>query len=173
MKMKYIVSAFCAVFMSLAMFAADAPAAAAAPAATEKWAVSLGGAGATTTDGDAVTGFGFDLSVGRYGKVLLPVEFGLRQGLTYTDSDVVLNTRVYNDWTLFTVAKKFDVFAGGNVGLSYGNTKPVWTIAPEAGFRWWLKDTVAVVGRVEVPFDMVEWEYNDTLRYYVGFLVRF
>jgi len=137
-----------------------------------EWVVSLGGAGATVTSGDTSTGFGADLSVGYTGKVLLPVEIGLRQGVTYSDNDTLLSTRVYSDWTLFTV-KNVDLFAGGAVGITYGNTKPIWTIAPEAGLRWWVKDDVAVIGRVEVPFDMVEWEYNDVLRYFIGFQVKF
>lgn len=137
-----------------------------------EWVVSLGGAGATVTSGDTSTGFGADLSVGYTGKVLLPVEIGIRQGITYDGDDTLLSTRVYADWTLFTV-KTVDVFAGGAAGITYGNTKPIWTIAPEAGLRWWVKNDVAVIGRVEVPFDMVEWEYNDVLRYFIGFQVKF
>jgi opacity protein-like surface antigen len=137
-----------------------------------EWVVSLGGAGATVTSGDTSTGFGADLSVGYTGEVILPVELGLRQGITYSDSDTILSTKVYADWTLFTV-KTVDVFAGGNAGLAYGNTKPEWELAPEAGVRWWVKDDVAVLGRVEVPFDMDGWEYKDTVRYFLGFQVKF
>ena len=137
-----------------------------------EWVVSLGGAGSTVTSGDTSTAFGADLSVGYTGRVLVPVELGVRQGISYDGDDTLLSTRVYADWTLFTV-KTIDVFAGGNAGLTYGNTKPEWEIAPEAGLRWWVKDDVAVLGRVEVPFDMDGWEYKDTLRYFLGFSVKF
>ena len=76
------------------------------------------------------------------------------------------------DWTLVTV-KTVDVFAGGNVGLQYGNTTPSWEIAPEAGVRWWLKDDVAVLARAEYPFDMDGWEQKDVFRYFLGFQVKF
>jgi hypothetical protein len=142
------------------------------PVAAEAWTVSLGGVGSSVTSGDTATVFGADLSVGRTGKLLLPLEGGLRQSISYDGDDTLLTTRVYLDWTLFTV-KTVDVFAGGNVGLQYGNTTPSWEIAPEAGVRWWLKDDVAVLARAEYPFDMDGWEQKDVFRYFLGFQVKF
>lgn len=176
---KWIVGVLCAVMLATSALAADTVAASTNATVTvqqvePQWAVSLGGAGATVTSGDVETAFGLDLSVGRYGEILLPVEYGIRQSISFSDDDTILTTRVYNDWTLFTAKDlNLDLFAGGNVGLTYGNTKPVWTIAPEAGVRWWVKNDVAILARVEVPFDMVEWEYNDTVRYFLGFSVKF
>jgi hypothetical protein len=139
----------------------------------ENWVLSLGGVGVTVTE-PSDTSFGVDLAVGLTGKFILPNEFGLRQSFSYANDDVTLNTRLYNDWTLFTVKKvNLDLFAGGAVGLQYGNQTPSWEIAPEAGFRWWLKDDVAVLTRVEIPFDLAVWEFKDVVRYFIGFQLKF
>jgi hypothetical protein len=139
----------------------------------EAWTVSLGGVGSTVTRGDVGTAFGADLSIGRTGKSFLPVEGGIRQGISYDGNSTTLaTTKLYIDWTLLTV-KKVDVFAGGNVGVTYGNTKPQWEIAPEAGLRWWVKNDVAVLARTEVPFDLDGWGFKDTVRYFLGFSVKF
>lgn len=170
-----IVGALCAVALTVSALAAEQTTptltlqTTVAPA--PQWAVTLGGTGATVTD-DGDSAFGIDLSVGRTGVLLLPNEFGLRQSVSYGDSDTTLNTRVYNDWTLFTW-KTVDLFGGAAIGLQYGNQKPSWEIAPEAGARWWVKKDVAVLARVEVPWDLAEWEFKDTLRYFLGFQVKF
>ena len=52
------------------------------PVAAEAWTVSLGGVGSSVTSGDTATVFGADLSVGRTGKLLLPIEGGLRQSIS-------------------------------------------------------------------------------------------
>jgi hypothetical protein len=143
-------------------------------APTESWVLSLGGAGSTVTKGDTGTQFGVDLSLGHTGHLVLPLEAGLRQGVTYDGSSTTIGTtKLYSDWTLFTVLKTLDVFVGGNVGLSYGNTTVLWTAAPEAGARLWLKKDVAVLARVEVPFDLNGGKYTDTLRYSLGVAVKF
>ena len=161
---KWIVGAFCAVALATSAYAAEP---------VEAWTVSLGGGGSTMTDGATPTVFGLDLSVGRTGKLLLPVEGGIRQSVSYGDGTTLLSTRGYMDFTLFTVAKTVDVFAGGNVGISYGNTTPSWEIAPEAGLRLWLKDSVAILARAEAPFNLDGWAFKDTVRYFVGFQVKF
>jgi hypothetical protein len=66
-----------------------------------------------------------------------------------------------------------DLFGGANVGITYGNTKPLWGVAPEAGLRFWLKKDVAVVTRVEYPYDITNAEWSDTLRYFLGFMLKF
>ena len=169
---KLLVGTLCAVslLMAPAAFADDV----ATPVPAESWVLSLGGVGSTVTSGDTETVAGVNLSVGRYGEVILPVEFGLRQSVAYDGDDTLLTTAVYNDWTLFTVKKvNLDLFVGGNVSLTYGNTKPEWSIAPEGGLRWWVKDDVAVLARIEAPFDLDGWEFRDTLSYTVGFQVKF
>lgn len=160
---KWIASTLCALaLVASTAFAAD----------NGEWTLSLGGAGSTVTTENGVTSGGADLSIGHTGKLLLPLEAGVRQGFLYNGSDAIFNTGIYADFTLLTV-KKVDVFAGGNVGVTYGNTPALWTIAPEAGLRWWLKDDVAVLARAEVPFDLSGWEYKDSFRYFLGFQVKF
>lgn len=143
-------------------------------APTEAWVLSLSGAGSTVTKGDTGTQFGVDVSLGHTGHLVLPMEAGLRQGVSYDGSSTTIGTtKLYSDWTLFTVLKTLDVFVGGNVGLAYGNTPVSWTASPEAGARLWLKRDVAVLARVEVPFDLNNGKYTDTLRYSLGVAVKF
>lgn len=178
---KWIVGALCALALVTSTFAAtNTVATAKAPAQTvqaESWVLTLGGVGAQSTDA-ATGGFGLDLSVGRTGHLLFPLEAGLRQNVTFADVEgettTLFTTRLYSDWTLVSLFdKKVDLFGGGAVGLTYGNTKPLWEIAPEAGARWWVKKDVAIVGRVEVPWNLENWEFKDTLRYFLGFQVKF
>lgn len=191
---KTIVGVFCALLLVTSAFAADtavkatnAPVAVETVKATntpaftllgdqpklaEAWVLTLGGVGATKTGNDSSSAFGLDVSIGRTGHLLLPLEAGLRQSISYNDSETRLNTRLYSDWNLLTY-KKFDLFAGGAVGVAYGDGKPAWEIAPEAGLRYWLKKDVAVIGRAEVPWNMDGWEFQDSVRYFLGFQVKF
>lgn len=141
----------------------------------EQWVLSLGGVGATGTDSDGETAFGIDLSIGRTGHLLLPLEGGLRQSFSYAtegEDTALLSTRGYLDVTLLDF-KGFDLFVGGNIGLLYGNTEPEWGLSPEAGLRFWLKKDVAILGRVEYPYDLTNGEWDDTLKYFLGFQVKF
>lgn len=169
---KLFVGVFCALtLLATSTFAADVVKSTNAP--TESWTLTLGGVGSTVTEGDLGTSAGLNLSVGRTGHLLLPLEAGVRQGVTYDgDSSTLFNTRVYADWTLFTV-KSVDVFAGGNVGLTYGNMTPVWAVAPEVGARWWLKDDVAVLARAELPYNLTKGTFNHSVDYLLGFMVKF
>lgn len=157
------VSGTAALFLVASAFAADS---------NDAWAVSLGGVGSTDLNSSA-TALGVNLEVGRTGKVLLPVEVGLRQGVAYADGNTILNTGVYSDVTLLTVKNTVDLFVGGNVGAQYGNCKTFWTVAPEAGVRVWVKRDVAILARVDAPVDLEEWDFLDTTRYFVGFQVKF
>lgn len=141
----------------------------------EQWTLSLGGSGATTTTGDSESIFGADISFGRTGHLLLPLEGGIRQSFGYDSSGegtTLFTTRLYLDATLLSY-KKLDLFAGGSAGLTYGNTKPLWEAGPEAGLRFWLKKDVAVLGRVEYPFDLDNGRSKDFLRYFLGLQVKF
>ena len=179
-----IVGVFFALLLTTSTFAADVSANTNAPVAVETvaapvtpsyWVVSLGGVGETVTTGDTDTVFGADLSVGYTGKLLLPLEAGVRQGVSYDGDSTVFSTRLYGDWTLVSVAKDtVDVFVGANAGLTYGDLQTVWTAAPEAGVRWWVKDDVAVLFRAEFPFRLNDGaEYTDSVRYFLGFQVKF
>lgn len=169
---KLFVGVFCALLLVNSVIQA-ADVAVVKDTAPDAWTFSLGGVGRTTTSGNVGTSAGVDLSVGRTGHLLLPLEAGVRQGVTYDgDATTVFNTRVYADWTLFTV-KKVDVFAGGNVGLTYGNITPAWNAAPEVGARWWLKKDVAVLARAETPFNLTEGKYSKNVDYFLGFQIKF
>lgn len=145
-----------------------------APAA-EAWTFSLSGAGATTTKGDSQTLVGGDISLGHTGHILLPVEFGVRQGFAYASGNggaTLFSTRPYLDWTLFTL-KKFDIYAGGSVGAIYGNTSMRWVAAPEVGLHYWIKSDVGLFGRIEYPFNLNDGKANDTLNYAFGLVLKF
>jgi hypothetical protein len=138
------------------------------------WVISLGGSGSTATIDDHSTAIGADISVGYTGKLLLPLEAGLRQGFSY-DNSAVFSTKAYADFTLFSFANKaFDVFVGGNVGAVYGDTQLGWVAAPEGGLRWWVKEDVSVLLRAEAPFQLNnDAGFTDNVRYFLGFQVRF
>lgn len=143
-----------------------------AKAPGEEWTLSLGGNGATTTTGDSQSIFGAEISLGRTGHLLLPLEAGLRQSFSYDSNDVLFGTKLYSDATLLKLGV-VDLFAGANVGLTYGNTTPVWEVAPEAGLRLWIKEDVAILGRVDYPYDISGGAWRDTLRYFLGLQVKF
>jgi len=177
---KWFVGIVCAFALVTATFAADTNTVATAktvPAQTaqaENWLLTLGGVGNTITTSDGDTAFGVDLSIGRTGYLWFPLEAGLRQSVSYSDGDTVLNTRLYSDWTVFSLFdKKVDLFGGVAIGLEYGNIHPSWEIAPEAGLRWWIKNDVAILCRTEVPWNLEEWEFKDNVRYLFGFQVKF
>lgn len=144
------------------------------PCPSEQWVLSLGGSGGTTTTGDSQSAFGADISIGRTGHLLLPLEGGLRQSFDYVSMNggsTLLSSKVYLDATLISY-KRLDLFAGGNIGMTYGNVPMFWEAAPEAGVRFWLKRDVAVIGRVEYPFDLTNGKSENNLKYFVGLQVK-
>lgn len=159
---KSVLCALCVFSLSSAAFAAD----------ENEWTLSLGGTGKTLTNAGGGTSLGAELSLGRTGELLLPLEAGVRQSVSYADAVTILSTSIYADWTILNV-KSLDVFVGGNVGITYGNTTPVWMAAPEGGVRFWVKEDVAILLRAEVPFDLTNETFNDTVRYTLGFRVDF
>lgn len=172
---KMFVGVFIAVLLATSAIAATNTTNTVSTAAPEAWTLTLGGVGSTTTSGNSQSAFGVDVSVGHTGHLVLPLEAGVRQSVSYASPNggsTVLSTKLYSDWTLLKVSK-LDIFAGGNVGLAYGNQPLVWTAAPEVGTRLWLKKDVAVVGRVEYPFNLNDGKSGNTLLYSVGVLVKF
>lgn len=174
---KFVAVAFCALALATSAFAAATTVASTAPTVSapveNNWTFGLTGVGATSTKGSGDSGFGVAVDVGHTGKVFLPVQFGVRQSVSYANVDgsqTLLTTQVYNDWTVYKKGA-FEVFAGANVGLTYGNTTPIWTIAPEAGVRYYVKKDVALVGRIAYAFDLSNLSGGDTyntLGYSVG-----
>jgi len=186
-KFTQIVAGIClAIALATSAFAADtavkastnAPVAVqtvSSPSLSGDWMLTLSGGGVKTLSDNSKTAAGINIGIGRTGELLLPVEAGIRQGIAYVSADndtVILDTKGYIDWTLLS-KNKFDVYAGGNLGVIYGDTSAVWTVAPEAGVRYWLANNVALVSRVEYPFNITENKTADALTYTVGFQVKF
>jgi len=176
---KWIISAICALaLVTTSVAATNAPSIA---DDSSPWVLTLGGSGATATDASS-TVLGGDISLGLTFNVVLPVELGVRQSVSFAnangDSTVLGTTRLYGDVTVFTF-KRLDVFAGAAVGVTYGDgIDPAWEVAPEAGARLWLKKDVAVLARAEVPWSVNNWqnwdswEFKNTVRYFLGIQVK-
>lgn len=143
--------------------------------AEDGWVLTLGGKGSTEVVGTGESAAGLEVSIGHTGKVLLPAELGLRQSLSYTtngDDTLVAGTKVYADFTVLNF-KKLDLFVGANGGAQYGNTPLTWSVAPEAGLRFWVVENVAVVGRVEYPYDLNPARFRESLDYNLLLQVKF
>lgn len=121
-----------------------------------QWTLSLAGNGVVGTKSDTTFNGGLSLELGHTGKFILPLEAGVRQGvgLSYDNGSTwKLNTKVYNEWQLVKLGSlEFD--AGGNAGLTYGNTPIAWTVGPEATARLWLTQNVNTFLRGEYNFDV-------------------
>lgn len=160
-----------------------------------QWVITIGGSGATGLDGNLDSAFGVNFSIGRTAQLLLPFEYGLRQSFNYAsgndayvvcngptcvfypekESSLLMTSKLYGDWTLAKLGP-IDLFAGGNVGITYGDTMPLWTAAPEVGVNVWLTKTrnMGIEGRVEFPFDLgTNPGFQDAMTYSVGLKVRF
>lgn len=138
----------------------------------ENWTLTLSGGGSTQTSGDKDTVFNTEFSLGRTGNILLPVEAGVRQAFSYGDGDVVSTTKLFGDWTLFSLWR-VEGFAGANFGASYWNTPLTWSVAPEAGLRFRVTESTHIVGRVECPYDLNPSKWRETLVYSLGVRVQF
>jgi len=166
---KIIIGLAVAMVLTISIFASDKSIISPDPA----WVLTLGGAGNTSTTGNDGTAFGIDIGIGRTGHLLLPTETGIRQSISYNDSTTLLTTKLYNDWTILNY-KRLDIFGGANIGIRYGNTTAQWEFAPEVGTRYWLKNDVNIIARLEFPFDLGNsFDYKDTLRYILGLQLKF
>lgn len=140
-----------------------------------QWTLSLGGSGTQVTSGDKTFAGGLNISVGHTGDLILPLEFGVRQGVGYSSGDLwSLNTHVYNDWVLVKLGS-LELDLGGNGGAYYGNHPIAWTIAPEAVERLWLTKTVNAYLREEYAFNVSATgvEAKNALGIEAGLQVRF
>lgn len=168
------------VLLATALFATAAGAAtnalvAKATDTADQWSFTLSGNGSTTTQGDAESLFGTTLSLGHTGKLILPLEAGIRQSVSFNgkDEDVFFTTRLYSDWTLFRYGS-FEFLGGGSVGIDYGNQSLVWRAAPEVETRLWLKSDVYLFGRVSYGFKLNDGAgAEDKLGYGIGIGLRF
>jgi hypothetical protein len=175
--MKFVMAALvaAALLVSTTLAATNAPLASAA--ADNQWTFSLAGGGSSALTGDNASAVGLNLELGHAGKLVLPMNAGVRQGVGYADADGadstwVLSTKLFSDWTVLKLGNlQFDV--GGNAGINYGNTTLTWTAAPEAVVRLYLKKDVDVFGRVEYPFNLNEGRSQQQLVYVLGVRVGF
>lgn len=184
MKCKRIVSLFALVFLvtSTVVAQTNAPPPAPAPApAGDMWTLSLGGGGLTTTSGGSESSFNVSLSLGRTGTFpilfKLPTELGLRQAVNYNSASggkTILDTAVYYDLTVVKLFKdKLDLYVGPNFGFTYGNISPSWRVAPEGGGRWWFRDDIAFLARIDYPYDLTHGRFQNILNYFLGLEVKF
>ena len=138
------------------------------------WLLTLSGGGNTTLNSGGSTAIGLDVGVGKEGKILLPVEAGIRQGVHYVSNgdDVVFDSKLYFD--VFPIKfHRFEVGAGINGGVVYGNTPIVYSVAPEGVVRLWITEKAGIFGSVDYPFDLGKQVLGDRLTYKVGLIIRF
>jgi hypothetical protein len=193
---KLIIGVVAALVIATSAFAADTAVKAStnAPVAvttvatnsfTSDWVFTLGGAGATTTSGDSQSAFGLNLSAGKTLSLFnvsgITEEAGVRQSIGYASPNggtTTLSTKPYLDVNLYTfnLTKTVPVtlFAGGNAGLTYGNSPLRWTAAPEAGLDVWLARNVAIEGRGEYAFDLnPSAKAQNAIGWFVGVKFKF
>ena len=167
-----------------------------AATSTNQWVVSAAFDGATTiynpsisyknayhwchpvkienTTGKQESDLGITIGLGRQGQLGLPNEYGVRQSFDYNDdsADVTFRTSLYNDWTLVKV-KHFDVFAGANVAVQYGDIQEQFTASPEVGCRAWLSNRVNIFALGEYPFDIRTGQSKDEIKAEIGLSTTF
>jgi hypothetical protein len=189
---KLIVGVFAALLIATSAFAADtavkastnAPVAVTTtPAPASDWVFTLGGSGATTTTGDSQSALGVSFSVAKELNLFsLREEVGVRQSIGYNSTDggnTLLSTKPYLDVDVFkfNLTKEIPVtlFVGANAGLTYGNTTPRWTLAPEAGADVWLAKNVAIEARGEYGFNIDNSGFNsqDAFAWFLGVKFKF
>ena len=166
---------FAAVLATAVSAAPSTNAPLAQPTAWTPWSLSLSGAGSSALSDATVNNstVGGQFQLGRDVKVVFPAEIGLRQGISYSDvnsSTWLLSSKVYSDWRIIRVGN-FEIDAGGNIGIQYGNQPLKWQATPEVVARVYLKKDVDVFARVEYPFDLTNGRAEERLDYTLG--VRF
>jgi hypothetical protein len=190
---KLIVGVFCALLLATSAFAANSDGmvssmttvttvpATDTPPLFGDWVFTLAGVGATTTANDSESAFGVSLSVGRDLTLFgTKDEVGVRQTFAYASPDggtFLGSTRLYADVCVFcfnlTKDIPVEVYVGGNVGPTYGNTPLTWVAAPEAGVDVWLAKNVAIDARIDYPFNLNRGHSEDVLEYVLGVKFKF
>jgi opacity protein-like surface antigen len=163
-----------ALFTTAAVAATNAPAVTVPAADKGDWTLTLAGSGATTLSGVSQSDVGLELGVGHTGKVLLPVELGVRQTIAYNSKPASLgfNSKIYADFTLIKVWN-VELQAGANAGVAYGDTAFTYSVAPEAVAKLYLKKDIWAFGRVEYPYDISAGTSKNTLVYTIGLGLSF
>ena len=146
-----------------------------------KCIVAFTGAGATTTSRDSQSEVGLNLSAGRDLSLFgTRDEVGVRQSIGYASGNggnTIASTRLYADAVVFSFnlsqTVPVDVYAGGNAGLTYGDTSLKWVAAPEAGVDVWLAPNIAIDARIDYAFDLNRGRSEDVLEYVIGVKFKF
>jgi hypothetical protein len=148
------------------------------------WTLALSGGGASSLSNEKLnnSSIGTELELGHTGKLIVPLEGGIRQGLSYSDATSKdmwsLSTKGYADAQVFKVGV-IQTDVGLNAGANYGDQPVKWTAAPEGDLRLWLKKDVNFFGRIEAPFDLngnngnTFLKFEDKLLYTLGLQIRF
>ena len=187
---KLIVGVFCALLLATSAYAADTSVTANTAATTVAttnaplfgdWVFTLGGQGATTTSGDSQSAIGVNFSVGRDLSLFgARDEVGVRQSFGYASPDggtFLASTRLYADVCVFcfdlTKDIPVEVYVGGAVGPTYGNTSLQWNAAPEVGVDVWLAKNVAIDARVDYAFDLNRGRAENVVEYVLGVKFKF
>ena len=185
-----------AIAMSIMMVQATQSTNSVATQSTNQWVLSVGVDGASTIynpsisyknayrychpttvavrTGKQESDLGLTIGLGRKGQLGLPTEYGVRQSFDYNDdnTDVSFRTALYNDWTLVKF-NRFDVFAGANVAIQYGDIQEQFTASPEAGIRAWLSNRINLFVLGEYPFDIRTGQPKDEIKGEVGLSATF
>lgn len=170
-----LVGVFCASLLATSAYAGTTN----APVIGD-WVFTVGANGATGTTRDGQTAFGLNMSAGRNLALFgAREEAGVRQSVGYASSDggtTLASTRLYADVVVlsFNLSQNVpvDVYAGGNVGMTYGNTTLKWIAAPELGVDIWLAKNVAIDGRIDYAFDLNSGRSENVLEYTIGVKFR-
>jgi hypothetical protein len=189
---KFVVGVFCALLLATSAFAADTSVTANTAATTvattnapaplfTDWVFTLSGAGATTTSGDSQSAFGLNLSAGRNLSLFgTRDEVGVRQSFGYASPDggtFLASTRLYAEVCVFcfdlTKDIPVEIYVGGAVGPTYGNTSLQWNAAPEVGVDVWLAKNVAIDARVDYAFDLNRGRAENVVEYVLGVKFKF
>lgn len=138
------------------------------------WTLSLSGAGSTVTKASSDTSVGGELSLGHTGKLILPIEVGVRQGIAYQSANSEkydFSTKGFADIAVLKLGN-LETDGGANFGINYGATRPNLTVAPEGVLRLYLKKDVDIFGRIEYPFDVTSGGAQNKFRYILGFRIQ-
>lgn len=154
-----------------------------------QWTLSLAGVGSSQTTETKNSALGGELSLGHTGKLILPIEVGIRQGFSYDSANASkctstpqdantktenysFSTRGFVDVTVLKLGNlEFD--AGANLGTRYGDTRMDFTAGPEGVVRLYLKEDIDIFGRAEYRFDLASATSENKLRYVLGVRVKF
>lgn len=115
------------------------------------WALTLSGGGNSTKNLDNSS---FNLNVAPSYFLTNEFELGVRQTVSYNDG-FDGSTTAFVDFNVRLENKNLVPYVGVSLGYSYGDsTDDSWTLAPEAGLKYFVNDTTYLYGNVSYAFDL-------------------